>query len=57
VPEDIAKMMQAMEIIEHHRDPCVRGEREPTQEIANQCDAALRKVPKLLHRRIPEGKR
>jgi hypothetical protein len=57
VPEDIAKMMQAMEIIEHHRDPCVRGEREPTPEIANQCDAALRKVIELLHQRMPEGKR
>jgi hypothetical protein len=53
VPPDIAEMMSAMEVIEHHRDPCVRGEREPTQEIVAQCDAALRRCLQLLGKRVP----
>lgn len=54
VPEDIANMMREMEVIEHHRDPCVRGEREPTRAIADECDGALRRCLDLLARRIPE---
>lgn len=53
VPSDIAEMMIAMEVIEHHRDPCVRGEREPTQEIVAECDAALRRCLQLLTSRLP----
>ena len=53
VPSDIAEMMSAMEIIEHHRDPCVRGEREPTRAIVEECDAALRRCLGLLADRLP----
>jgi hypothetical protein len=52
VPEDIAQMMQAMEIIEHHRDPCIRGEREPTAAIADECTHALREVLEALEQRL-----
>lgn len=52
IPEDIASMMQQMEIIEHHRDPCIRGEREPTRAIADECDAALAQVLKLFDARM-----
>lgn len=52
VPADIQQMMDKMGIIEHHRDPCIRGEREPTREIAEQCDAALRQVLEILRRRM-----
>lgn len=55
VPEDIAEMMCAMEVIEHHRDPCVRGEREPTPAIAQECDRALRRCLELLARRVGKG--
>ena len=41
LPEDVTAMMQAMEIIEHHRDPCIRGERDATPEIAAECAQAL----------------
>ena len=41
VPADVAAMMQAMEVIEHHRDPCIRGEREPLPEIADECGEAF----------------
>ena len=39
IPEDVANMMREMEIIEHHRDPCVRGEREATRTIADNATA------------------
>jgi hypothetical protein len=53
IPDDVAKMMAEMEIIEHHRDPCIRGERTPTRGIADECDRALRSVLELLTRRLP----
>ena len=52
IPADIAEMMQAMEIIEHHRDPCIRGEREPTRAIAEECAQALHRVLGILEKRI-----
>jgi hypothetical protein len=54
VPSDIQEMMKEMEAIEHHRDPCVRGDREPTQAIVDQCDRALRRCLQLLSERLPE---
>jgi hypothetical protein len=53
VPDDVAKMMREMEVIEHHRDPCVRGEREPSRQIADECDQALKRCLALLRQRIP----
>lgn len=53
VPEDVASMMQQMEVIEHHRDPCIRGEREPTRAIAEECDRALHRCLDLLAQRLP----
>ncbi len=52
LPEDVTTMMQAMGVIEHHRDPCIRGEREPTRAIADECDAALRQCLGLLRKRM-----
>ena len=52
VPGDIAAMMQAMELIEHHRDPCIRGEREPTLAIADECAQALGRVLHALDARL-----
>ncbi len=52
VPPDVSAMMQAMEVIEHHRDPCIRGEREPTPAIARECDQAIAQVLALLHARL-----
>lgn len=52
VPADITAMMHAMEIIEHHRDPCIRGEREPTPAIARECDDAITQVMALLRARL-----
>lgn len=52
LPDDVAAMMKAMEVIEHHRDPCIRGERDATPEIAAECEAALLKVLALLKQRM-----
>ena len=52
VPADVAAMMHAMEIIEHHRDPCIRGEREPAPAIAQECDTAIRQVMALFRARM-----
>ncbi len=53
VPADIAAMMHEMEIVEQHRDPCVRDRREPTREIVEACEGALRHCLQLLRQRIP----
>jgi hypothetical protein len=53
LPDDVAAMMHAMEIVEHHRDPCVRERREPTREIIEECDSALGHCLQLLRQRIP----
>lgn len=53
VPEDVARMMREMEVIERHRDPCIRGERQPTRTIADECDRALGRCLELLSDRIP----
>ena len=52
IPADIAEMMKNMEAIEHHRDPCIRGEREPTEAIAVECNRALGRVLDLLAARM-----
>lgn len=52
VPADIAEMMEAMEHIEHHRDPCLREGLAPTADIAASCDAALRRCLDLLEARL-----
>jgi hypothetical protein len=53
VPEDVAAMMHEMEIVEQHRDPCVRDQHEPTREIIEECDRALGRCLKLLRQRNP----
>ena len=55
LPEDVTAMMNAMEIIEHHRDPCIRGERELSREIADECDQALKRCLALLAQRVSPG--
>ncbi|WP_137918084.1 hypothetical protein [Hydrogenophaga sp. 2FB] len=51
VPEDVATMMHQMEIIEHHRDPCLRYGEPVTPAIIRECDEALRHCLELLSTR------
>lgn len=53
LPCDVAEMMRTMEVVEYHRDPCVRGDREPTPAIVEECDTALLRCLHLLRKRIP----
>jgi hypothetical protein len=53
LPADLEQMMHEMELIEQHRDPCIRGERQPTRAIADECERALRRCLELLAKRIP----
>jgi hypothetical protein len=57
VPEDVAAMMQAMETIEHHRDPCVRDGVRATAAIIEEVDTALRRCLEMLHERTAKGAR
>ncbi|MFL6717082.1 MAG: hypothetical protein ACJ8G3_12040 [Burkholderiaceae bacterium] len=54
VPVDIVAMMHEMETVESYRDPCLREGLQPTQAIADQCDAALRRCLDLLALRLEE---
>jgi len=55
VPPDVRDMMDAMEIIESYRDPCVRDGLAPTAEIVDRCDAAYRRCMRALEQRLPEA--
>jgi hypothetical protein len=53
VPAAVAAMMHAMEIVERHRDPCLREGVIPTPAIVAECDAALRRCIGLLRGEMP----
>lgn len=51
IPDDIHALEHALEQIEQHRDPCLRGERQPTPAIVDECSAAFIEVSGILNRR------
>jgi hypothetical protein len=53
VPEDVNRMMHAMERIEEHRDPCVREGCKPTREIVDACEQAFAECMAILNQRCP----
>jgi hypothetical protein len=44
VPPLIRQLEDALYFIEHHRDPCIRGDRVPTQAIVDECEQAFARV-------------
>jgi len=52
VPGDIRRMMKAMETIEAYRDPCTRGDMDPSDEIVSTCLDAYRQCTALLKQRL-----
>ena len=40
-PDHIRRMEHALELIEQYRDPCIRGDRAPTQSIVDDCERAF----------------
>lgn len=54
LPPDIHRMMEAMEKIETYRDPCTRGDTQPSPQIVAECRAAYRECIELLRKRMAE---
>lgn len=54
VPPDIHRMMEAMGRIEAFRDPCTRGDMDPSPEIVQECDASYSECMRLLRNRLEE---
>lgn len=50
-PPDLRELEHALEAIEEHRDPCLRGERTPTDAIVAECEAAFARVRAVLEGR------
>lgn len=41
MPEHIQQLEAALHAMEEHRDPCLRGDRQPTQAIVDECEQAF----------------
>jgi hypothetical protein len=41
MPQPIQRLEAALHVLEEHRDPCLRGDRAPTQAIVDECDVAM----------------
>lgn len=54
IPVDIRELEETIEAIEEHRDPCLRGDRTPTQEIVDSCEDNFAQVRKILFARSEE---
>ncbi|MFF0283946.1 hypothetical protein OCS65_01770 [Rhodococcus aetherivorans] len=44
IPPDIEALEHALETIEHHRDPCLRGYHTPDRHIVDECEHAFSQV-------------
>ncbi|RZL77269.1 MAG: hypothetical protein EOP32_25590 [Rhodococcus sp. (in: high G+C Gram-positive bacteria)] len=51
LPEDIQCLEIALEALEEHRDPCLRGERSPTRYIVGECEREFERVQAILFAR------
>lgn len=58
MPAPIQRLEAALHALEAHRDPCLRGDRTPTQAIVDECNTALSQALSVydalvLQRRLP----
>ncbi len=44
MPEHILQLEAAQHAIEQHRDPCLRGDRKPTQAIVDECEQGFQQA-------------
>lgn len=44
MPPPIQRLESALHALEEHRDPCLRGDRMPTQAIVDECDEAMQRA-------------
>ena len=47
MPEHIQQLEAALHALEEHRDPCLRGDRQPTQAIVDECEQAFAKAASI----------
>ena len=52
LPSDVQRMADAMERMEHYRDPCIREGLVPTPAIVETCAQALDECLRLLQERL-----
>ncbi len=56
VPPAIRELEHALHSLEQHRDPCLRGDRLPTQAIVDECEQAFAKVMAIFTQVLEESK-
>lgn len=57
LPPLIAKAYAAMEVLENHRDPCVRGDRPVTSELVAECDSSYLEIVHACRTAMASGRR
>ncbi|MCB2003036.1 MAG: hypothetical protein KDH18_25720 [Rhodoferax sp.] len=57
MPEHVQRLEQALHALEEHRDPCLRGERKPTQQIVDACEQAFARAHAVFEQAIREKTR
>jgi len=50
IPPLIRQLEDALYSIEHHRDPCIRGDRVPTQALVDECEEAFARIMAVFER-------
>ena len=53
MPPPIQRLESALHALEEHRDPCLRGDRIPTQAIVDDCDEAMRQALSVYQTLVP----
>lgn len=53
-PDGLVEMEHAIEVIESHRDPCLRGEKRPTPNMVEEIDVSFSAVLAVLHSLVKE---
>ena len=56
LPPWIAKAYAAMEVLENHRDPCIRGDRPITPQLIAECDASYLEIVDACRRAMAKGR-
>ena len=57
VPAHIRRLEGLLHEIEEHRDPCIRGDRHPTQAIVDECESAFEAALSIFQCALPGGER
>jgi hypothetical protein len=52
MPEHIKQLEAALHALEQHRDPCLRGDRQPTQAIVDECEQAFARAASIFDHAI-----